>query len=44
MYTYINNYYILFTIYGNGKGAAIPLQPLTDPEGSRRLRLLDFSR
>jgi hypothetical protein len=25
-----------------GKGKAIPLQALTGPEGSRRLRLLDF--
>jgi hypothetical protein len=25
-----------------GKGKAIPLQPLTGPEGSRRLRLPDF--
>jgi hypothetical protein len=25
-----------------GKGKAIPLQALTDPEGSRRLRLPDF--
>jgi hypothetical protein len=24
------------------KGKAIPLQVLTDPEGSRRLRLTDF--
>jgi hypothetical protein len=25
-----------------GKGKAIPLQALADPEGSRRLRILDF--
>jgi hypothetical protein len=25
-----------------GKGKAIPLKPWTGPEGSRRLRLLDF--
>jgi hypothetical protein len=25
-----------------GKGKAVPLQPWTDPEGSRRLRLPDF--
>jgi hypothetical protein len=29
-------------IYGKGKGKAIPLQALTDPEGSGRLRLPDF--
>jgi hypothetical protein len=29
-------------IKGKGKGKAIPLQALTDPEGSRRLRLPDF--
>jgi hypothetical protein len=28
----------------NRKGKAIPLQAWTDPEGSRRLRLPDFSR
>jgi hypothetical protein len=28
--------------YGKGKGKAIPLQALTGPEGSRRLRLPDF--
>jgi len=27
---------------GRGKGKAIPLQALTGPEGSRRLRLPDF--
>jgi hypothetical protein len=27
---------------GKGKGKAIPLQALTGPEGSRRLRLPDF--
>jgi hypothetical protein len=27
---------------GKGKGKAIPLQPLTGPEGSSRLRLPDF--
>jgi hypothetical protein len=27
----------------NIKGKAIPLQALTDPEGSRRLRLPDFN-
>jgi hypothetical protein len=27
---------------GNGKGKAIPLQALTGPEGSRRLKLPDF--
>jgi hypothetical protein len=27
---------------GKGKGKAIPLQALTGPEGSRRLRLSDF--
>ena len=27
---------------GKGKGKAIPLQAWTGPEGSRRLRLLDF--
>jgi Txe/YoeB family toxin of Txe-Axe toxin-antitoxin module len=26
----------------NGKGKAIPLQALTGPEGSRRLRLTEF--
>jgi hypothetical protein len=28
----------------NGKGKAIPLQALTGPEGSRRLRLPDFNK
>jgi hypothetical protein len=27
---------------GKGKGKSIPLQALTDPEGSRRLTLPDF--
>jgi hypothetical protein len=27
---------------GKGKGKAIPLQPLTGPEGSRRLKFPDF--
>jgi hypothetical protein len=30
------------TEMSKGKGKAIPLQALTDPEGSRRLRLPDF--
>jgi hypothetical protein len=29
-------------VYRIGKGKAIPLQALTGPEGSRRLRLPDF--
>jgi hypothetical protein len=29
---------------GKGKDKAIPLQALTDPEGSRRLRLPDFKK
>ena len=29
-------------VNGKGKGKAIPLQAWTGPEGSRRLRLLDF--
>ena len=29
-------------VKGKGKGKAIPLQPWTGPEGSRRLRLPDF--
>jgi hypothetical protein len=33
--------YIYLFIY-KGKGKAIPLQALTGPEGSRRLRLPDF--
>jgi hypothetical protein len=32
----------LLNLMGKGKGKAIPLQPLTGPEGSRRLRLLNF--
>jgi hypothetical protein len=28
--------------YWGKKGKAIPLQPLTGPEGSRRLRITDF--
>jgi hypothetical protein len=45
MYTtfWDETYYLKYEhIYGNGKGKAIPLQALTDPEGSRRLRLPDF--
>jgi len=30
------------SIYGKGKGKAIPLQAWTGPEGSRRVRLPDF--
>jgi hypothetical protein len=30
------------TLYKKVKGKAIPLQALTGPEGSRRLRLQDF--
>jgi hypothetical protein len=30
--------------YSKGKGKAIPLQTLTGPEGSRRLRLPDFKK
>jgi hypothetical protein len=36
-----------FDIYfstGKGKGKAIPLQALTGPEGSKRLRLPDFKK
>ena len=32
----------VFLIFGKGKGKAIPLQPWTGPEGSRRLRHPDF--
>jgi hypothetical protein len=32
----------LYIKYAKCKGKAIPLQALTGPEGSRRLRLLDF--
>jgi hypothetical protein len=32
----------LVYVKGKGKGKAIPLQPLTGPEGSRRLRFPDF--
>jgi hypothetical protein len=35
-----NNFYRSFVIIKKGK--AIPLQPWTGPEGSRRLRLPDF--
>jgi hypothetical protein len=31
------------TLLTEGKGKAIPLQALTDPEGSRRLWLTDFN-
>jgi hypothetical protein len=33
---------IVLTVDCKGKGKAIPLQALTGPEGSRRLRLPDF--
>jgi hypothetical protein len=33
---------INYVYNGKGKGKEIPLQALTDPEGSRRLRLPDF--
>jgi hypothetical protein len=38
------NLYIYYALYdtGKGKGKAIPLQALTGPEDSRRLRLPDF--
>jgi hypothetical protein len=36
------NTFILFIIYLNVKGKAIPLQAWTGPEGSRKLRLPDF--
>jgi len=29
-------------VFSRGKGKAIQLQPWTDPEGSRRLKLPDF--
>jgi hypothetical protein len=32
------------TEMSKGKGTAIPLQALTGPEGSRRLRLPDFKK
>jgi hypothetical protein len=35
--------YIISSVNSNGKkGKAIPLQALTDPEGSRRLRFPDL--
>jgi hypothetical protein len=34
--------FILSITKGKGQGKAIPLQPLTGPEGSRGLRLPDF--
>jgi hypothetical protein len=37
-------YLELQMVLGNVKGKAIPLQALTGPEGSRRLRLPDFIR
>jgi hypothetical protein len=33
---------IMITKLSTGEGKAIPLQALTGPEGSRRLRLPDF--
>jgi uncharacterized protein YggE len=33
---------VTLTVKGKGKGKAVPLQALTDLEGSRRLRLPDF--
>jgi hypothetical protein len=35
-------YTTLISSYCKGKGKTIPLQALTGPEGSRRLRLPDF--
>jgi hypothetical protein len=32
----------ILTVNGKGKGKAIPLQALTDPESSRCLKLPDF--
>jgi hypothetical protein len=32
----------MYGVKGKGKDKAIPLQALTGPEGSRRLRLPDF--
>jgi hypothetical protein len=34
--------YLLIYLFISKKGKAIPLHALTGPEGSRRLRLLDF--
>jgi hypothetical protein len=38
---YIFPRYVIFSLRKN-KGKTIPLQALTDPEGSRRLKLPDF--
>jgi hypothetical protein len=38
---YLNVTRITATLH-EGKGKAIPFQALTDPEGSRKLRLSDF--
>jgi hypothetical protein len=38
MWTYV----ISIRAYGKGKGKATPLQALTGPKGSSRLRLPDF--
>jgi hypothetical protein len=35
---------ILEMSFDNGKGKAIPLQAMTGPEGSRRLKLPDFKK
>jgi hypothetical protein len=36
--------HIPYVVGWQQKGKAIPLQPLTGPEGSRRLRLPDFKK
>jgi hypothetical protein len=37
-----NSYAIFYSYRKKGEGKAVPLQPLSGPEGSRKLRFPDF--